>query len=153
MNPSTDPTSPALGQVLEHGPDETPQDVRRRLDSMSQLLHQAARTVWARADEDGPTSPLHSLGLGIYLAHGQTQLLLPEDPSDAKSDLESYLDSDLEVEVDELDELDERTVVQLLTEVEELSRPLPVWRADQVHGSQLVVDECDLLREAQHLDC
>lgn len=146
MNPSTDPTSPALGQVLEHGPDETPQDVRRRLDSMSQLLHQAARTVWARADEDGPTSPLHSLGLGIYLAHGKTQLLLPEDPSDAKSDL----DSDLEVEVDELDE---RTVVQLLTEVEELSRPLPVWRADLVHGSQLVVDVCDLLREAQHLDC
>ena len=144
MNPSTDPTSP--GQVLEHGSDETPQEVWRRLDSMSQLLHQAARTVWARADEDGPTSPLHSLGLGIYLAHGQTQLLLPKDLIDVDSDHES----DLEVDVDELDE---RTAVQLLTEVEELSRPLPVWRADLVHGSQLVVDVCDLLREAQHLDC
>ena len=148
MNPSTDPTSPGL--VLEHGSDETPaataEDVRRRLDSMSQLLHQAARTVWARADEDGPTSPLHSLGLGIYLAHGQTQLLLPKYPSDAESDL----GVDLEVNVDELDEC---TAVQLLTEVEELSRPLPVWRADLVHGSQLVIDVCDLLREAQHLDC
>lgn len=146
MNPSTEPTSPGLVEVLEHGSDETPQDVRRRLDSMSQLLHQAARAVWARADEDGPTSPLHSLGLGIYLAHGQTQLLLAEDSSDVESDLES----DLEVDVDELDE---RTAVQLLTEVEELSRPLPVWRADLVNGSQLVVDVCDLLREAQHLDC
>ncbi|MGD9961869.1 hypothetical protein [Nocardioides sp.] len=142
MNSSNDPTSPVLGQVLEHGSDETPQEVWRRLDSMSRLLHQAARTVWARADEDGPASPLYSLGLGIYLAHGQTQLLLPEDLSDVETDLEL-----------DVDELDVRTAVQLLTEVEELSRPLPVWRADLVHGSQLVVDVCDLLREAQHLGC
>lgn len=153
MNPSTDPTSPVLGQVLEHSGDETPpvtmHEVWRRLDSMSRLLHQAARTVWDRADEDGPTSPLHSLGLGIYLAHGQIQLLLPEELSD-RGDGRSDLGSCLEVDVDELDE---RSAVQLLTEVEELSRPLPVWRADLVHGSQLVVDVCDLLREAQHLDC
>lgn len=138
MNPSTDPSS----QVLGHGSDETSQEVWRRLDSMSQLLHQAARTVWARADEDGPTSPLHSLGLGIYLAHGQTQLLLPEDLSDIESDLEL-----------DVHELEVRTAAQLLTEVEELSRPLPLWRADLVRGSQLVVDVCDLLREAQHLGC
>ena len=142
MNPSTDPTS----QVLERGFNETPQEeVRRRLDSMSQLLHQAARTVWALADEDGPTSPLHSLGLGIYLAHGQTQLLLPEDLSDLGDP-----ESDLELDVDAVDV---RTAAQLLTEVEELSRPLPLWRADLVHASQLVVDVCDLLREAQHLGC
>ena len=138
MNPSTAPSS----QVLGHGSDETPQEVWRRLYSMSQLLHQAARTVWARADEDGPTSPLHSLGLGIYLAHGQTQLMLPEDLSD--------LDMDLELDVDAVDV---RTAAQMLTEVEELSRPLPLWRADLVHDSQLVVDVCDLLREAQHLGC
>lgn len=143
MNPSsTDPTSPISGQVLEHGSDETPQELWRRLDAMSQLLHQAARVVWARADEDGPTSPLYSLGLGIHLAHGQTQLLLPEDLVDDETDLEL-----------DVDELNVRTAVQLLTEVEELSRPLPVWRADLVYGSQLVVDVCDLLREAQHLDC
>ena len=138
MNPSADPSSP----VLEHGSGETLQEIWRRLDLMAQLLHQAARTVWARADEDGPTSPLHSLGLGIYIAHGQTQLLLPEDRSDA----------DTEPELD-VDAGDVRTAAQLLTEVEELSRPLPLWRADLVHGSQLVVDVCDLLREAQHLDC
>lgn len=135
MNPSTDPSS----RVLGHGPDETPPGVWRRLDSMSQLLHQAARTVWARADEEGPTSPLHILGLGIYLAHSQTQLMLPED-----------LEMDLEMDVDAVDV---RTAAQLLTEVEELSRPLPLWRADLVHGSQLVVDVCDLLREAKHLGC
>lgn len=149
MNPSTDPTTPTVGQVLEHGSDETPADadeVWRRLNSMSQLLHQAARTVWARAAEDGPASPLHSLGLGIYLAHGQAQLLLPEDLVDVESDLE------LGREVD-VDEVDLRTAVQLLSEVEELSRPLPVWRADLVHGSQMVIDVCDLLREAQNLDC
>lgn len=142
MNPSTDPTSPISGQILEHGPDETPQVVWRRLDSMSQLLHQAARVVWARADEDGPTSPLYSLGLGIYLAHGQAQLLLPEDLVDVGAARER-----------DVDELNVRTAVQLLTEAEELSRPLPMWRADLTHGSQLVVDVCDLLREAQHLDC
>ncbi len=147
MNPSrTDPTSPLSGQVLEHGPGESPQELWRRLDAMSQLLHQAARVVWARADEDGPTSPLYSLGLGIHLAHGQTRLLLPEDLVDAETDLET----DLELDVDEPCV---RTAVQLLTEVEELSRPLPVWRADLAYGSQLVVDVCDLLREAQHLDC
>ena len=138
MNPRPDPSS----QVRGHRSDETPQEVWRRLDSMSQLLHQAARTVWARADEDGPTSPLHSLGLGIYLAHGQTQLMLPEDPS--------KVDTDVELDVDAVDV---RTAAQLLTEVEELSRPLSLWRADLVHGSQLVVDVCDLLREAQQRGC
>lgn len=142
MNPSTDPTSPISGEVIEHGSDETPQELWRRLDFMSKLLHHAARVVWARADEDGPTSPLYSLGLGIHLAHGQAQLLLPKDLVGDETDLES-----------DIDELDVRTAVQLLTEVEELSRPLPVWRADLVYGSQLVVDVCDLLREARHLDC
>ena len=143
MNPSTDPSS----RVLGHGPDETPPGVWRRLDSMSQLLHQAARTVWARADEEGPTSPLHILGLGIYLAHSQTQLMLPED---LEIDLEVDLEMDLEMDVDAVYV---RTAAQLLTEVEELSRPLPLWRANLVHGSQLVVDVCDLLREAKHLGC
>ena len=30
-------------------------------------------------------------------------------------------------------------------------RPLPLHRADLVHGSQLVVDLCDLIREARGL--
>lgn len=140
MDPSTDSSS----EVFEHGSDQTPQEVRRLLASMARLLRQAARSVWARADEDGPGSPLYSLGLGIYLAHGQAQLLLPEELVDVESDLELGLDVDVD---------DVRTAVQLLTEVEELCRPLPVWRADLIHGSQLIIDVCDLLREAEHLDC
>ena len=53
----------------------------------------------------------------------------------------------------DVDAVDVRTAAQLLTEVEGLSRPLPLWRADLVHGSQMVVDVCDLLREAKHLGC
>ena len=40
---------------------------------------------------------------------------------------------------------------ELLTEAEELTRPLPLHRPDLVHGSQLVVDLCDLIREARGL--
>lgn len=123
---------------IGQSPDE--QETWHRLDSIGQLLHHAARTVWARADGDSPASPLHSLGLGLYLAHAQAQQLLPQDYE---------VDEDL---VD-LDLPDDRTVTQLLTEAEELSRPLPLGRPDLVYGSQLVVDLCDLIREAQHLDC
>ena len=42
-----------------------------RLGSIAQLLHQAAAHVWSDADEAAPDSPLHDLGLGVYLAHSQ----------------------------------------------------------------------------------
>jgi hypothetical protein len=107
-----------------------------RLGSIALLLHQAATQVWSDADRAAADSPLHDLGLGVYLAHGQASALLPED----------YELPDLEV-----DELEERTPLQLLTEAQELTRPLPLHRADLVHGSQLVVDLCDLIREARGL--
>ncbi|MEQ7845749.1 hypothetical protein [Nocardioides kribbensis] len=94
---------------------------------------------------------MHSLGLGIYLVHGQTQQLLPEDYR-ADADVGEEPLAGLELDVD-LDGLGASTVVELLTQAEQLSRPLPVGRADLVHGSDLVVDLCDLIREARHLDC
>ena len=108
-----------------------------RLGSIAQLLHQAAAQVWSDADEAAPDSPLHDLGLGVYLAHSQASALLPDD----------YELPD----VDPLPDLEERTPLQLLTEAEELTRPLPLHRPDLVHGSQLVVDLCDLIREARGL--
>ena len=108
-----------------------------RLRSIAQLLHQAAAQVWSDADEATPNSPLHDLGLGVYLAHSQASALLPDD----------YELPD----VDEDAELEERTPLQLLTEAEELTRPLPLHRPDLMHGSQLVVDLCDLIREARGL--
>lgn len=105
-----------------------------RLGSIAQLLHQAAAQVWSDADEAAPDSPLHDLGLGLYLAHSRASALLPDD----------YELPD----VAPLPELEERTPLQLLTEAEELTRPLPLHQPDLIHGSQLVVDLCDLIREA-----
>jgi hypothetical protein len=107
-----------------------------RLGSIALLLHQAATQVWSDADRAAADSPLHDLGLGVYLAHSQASALLPED----------YELPELEV-----DELEERTPLQLLTEAEELTRPLPLHQPDLVQGSQLVVDLCDLIREARGL--
>jgi hypothetical protein len=109
-----------------------------RLGSITQLLHQAATQVWSDADEAAPVSPLHDLGLGVYLAHSQASALLPDD----------YELPDVD---DPLPELEERTPLQLLTEAEELTRPLPLHQPDLVHGSQLAVDLCDLIREARGL--
>jgi hypothetical protein len=108
-----------------------------RLGSIAQLLHQAAAQVWSDADEAAPDSPLHDLGLGVYLAHSQASALLPDD----------YELPD----VDSLPDPEERTPLQLLTEAEELTRPLPLHQPDLVHGSQLVVDLCDLIRGARRL--
>ena len=107
-----------------------------RLGSIAQLLHQAATQVWTEADAAAADSPLHDLGLGLYLAHSQASALLPDD----------YELPDVDV-----DDLEERTALQLLTEAEELTRPLPLHPPDLVHGSQLVVDLCDLIREARGL--
>ncbi|GAA3519350.1 hypothetical protein [Nocardioides daeguensis] len=108
-----------------------------RLGSIALLLHQAAIQVWSDADRATADSPLHGLGLGVYLAHSQASAMLPDD----------YELPD----VDEDADLEERTPLQLLTEAEELTRPLPLHRPDLVHGSQLVVDVCDLIREARGL--
>lgn len=108
-----------------------------RLGSIAHLLHQAAAQVWSDADEAAPDSPLHDLGLGVYLAHSQASALLPDD----------YELPD----IDPLPDLEERTPLQLLNEAEELTRPLPLHQADLVHGWQLVLDLCDLIREARGL--
>lgn len=108
-----------------------------RLGSIAQLLHQAAAQVWSDADEAAPDSPLHDLGLGVYLAHSQASAPLPDD----------YELPD----IDPLPDLEERTPLQLLNEAEELTRPLPLHQADLVHGWQLVLDLCDLIREARGL--
>ena len=108
-----------------------------RLGSIAQLLHQAAAQAWSDAAEAAPDSPLHDLGLGVYLAHSRASALLPDD-----YELPDH---------DEDAELEERSPLQLLTEAEELTRPLPLHRPDLVHGSQLVVDLCDLIREARGL--
>lgn len=121
----------------EHSVDTlNPDSTWDRLGSIAHLLHQAATQVWSDADRATADSPLHDLGLGVYLAHSQASSLLPED----------YELPDVDA-----DELEERTPLQLLTDAEELTRPMPLHRPDLIHGSQLVVDLCDLIREARSL--
>jgi hypothetical protein len=104
-----------------------------RFGSIAHLLYRAAAQVWSEADEAAPDSPLHDLGLGVYLAHSLASDLLPDDCELPASD--------------RFPDLEERTPLQLLTEAEELTRPQP----DLIHGSQLVVVLCDLIREARGL--
>ncbi len=107
-----------------------------RLGSIAQLLHQAATQVWSDADDAATYSPLHDLGLGVYLAHSLASALLPND-------------YELSEDVEPLADLDNRTPLQLLTEAEELTRPLALDQPEPVNGSQLVLDLCDLIREAR----
>lgn len=121
----------------EHSVDTlNPDSTWDRLGSIAHLLHQAATQVWSDADRATADSPLHDLGLGVYFAHSQASALLPAD----------YELPDVDAE-----ELEERTPLQLLTDAEELTRPLPLHQPDLIHGSQLVVDLCDLIREARGL--
>ena len=106
-------------------------------EAISEPVADALRAK-AEADAAAADSPLHDLGLGVYLAHSRASALLPDD-------------YELPEDVDLLADLEERTPLQLLTEAEELTRPLPLHRPDLVHGSQLVVDLCDLIREARGL--
>lgn len=109
-----------------------------RLGAVAQLLHTAALKVWTRAEQQAPDSPLHALGLGVYLVQTQTTALLPDDYDIPDSDV---------------DELDRHDALELLTAAEELTRPLPMHRADMVGVCDLVVDLCALIREARRLGC
>jgi len=144
-------TSPKQGPVPAriHGPDPIPgpsdrkgtpvdtltaDDTWDRLGSITQL-HRAATQVWEQA---APDSALQSLGLGVYLVQAQASALLPAgyplpDPNP--------------------EDLEEQSALQLLAAAEELTRPLPVHRPDLVYSSQLVIDLCDLIREARDLGC
>jgi hypothetical protein len=105
------------------------QDAGDTLAAVARLLRQAAVRAWARAEVEGPRSPLHLLGLGIHIASCQAVAMLP-----AGADLEGPPP----VQDD---------VAQLLRSAEELTRAIPVL--EQTAGiSPLVVAICDLVREA-----
>ena len=116
-------------------PDGTPaDDTWERLASATQLLHRAATQIWADAGED---QALQSFGFGVYLAQAEASALLPDDHQ--MPDLEDLVD------------LEGQSALQLLAAAEELTRPLGAHRPDLIHSSQLVVDLCDLIREARDL--
>lgn len=122
--------SGTMNDTVDHDPSE-------RMAEVAQLLDQAALRAWDQAATADAQSPLHALGLGVYLARGNAAQLLSGDR-----------------EVDELEDADEgedkRSVFELLAAAEELIRPLP--RLDFAYAD-LVVELCDLMREARALGC
>jgi hypothetical protein len=113
----------------------TADDFWDRLGAITQLLHRATMQIWGE-----PTADywLHSLGLGVDLVRDQTSTASPENRQLVDLHAES---------------LEGRTLLQLLTAAQELTRPLPVHRPDLINTSQLVVGLCDLIREARRLGC
>ena len=130
--------------------DSTLGDRARHLSHMAQLLHWAARSVYARADAGGPASPLHSLALGIYLVRSQTQMVLAEAESAADPDRERGLEPGLPLNVVVGAN---RTAAQMLTEVEQLVRLLPPRRSGMSGDDRTLVDLCSLRLEAEHHGC
>jgi hypothetical protein len=108
--------------------DTIDQDAGDTLAAVARLLHHAAVRAWAQAEDEGPRSHLHLLGLGIHIASCQAVAMLPAD-----ADLEGHSPA-------------QDDVAQLLRSAEELTRAIPVL--DQPAGiSPLVVAICDLMRE------
>ena len=114
----------STADAAARGPDEL-------MAQVALLLNCAARLLWEHADAAGADSPLRDLGLGVYLAHGTAAQLLTADR-----------------DVDAFENIDERSVLELLTDAESLIGA----RADFI-SSGLAVELCDLIREARALGC
>lgn len=95
------------------------------------LLDRAALLAWEHAEAAGAESPLHDLGLGVYLARGTAAQLLTAD-----------------CHVDEPEDMDERSVLELLADAESLIGA----RTDFTYRG-LIVELCDLIREARAHGC
>jgi hypothetical protein len=91
------------------------------------LLDRAALLAWEHAAAAGAASALHDLGLGIYLARGTAAQLLSTEPRD-----------------DELEDIDERSVLELLTHAESL-----IGQRTEFIFNGFAVELCDLIREVR----
>lgn len=100
-------------------------------------LNGAALLAWRHAGAAGSSSPLHDLGLGIYLARGAASQLLTGE-----------LQVDEPEGTDGPEQDDQRSVLELLTDAESLLGS----RTDLV-SSGLALEVCDLIREARAHGC
>ena len=118
----------------------TADDTWDRLGSIAQLLHQAATRVWSEAGR-APTPRCTSLGLGVYLVQAQASALLPDGlPAARRRPARRPRGA--------------QRALQLLTS-RRGAHPAATGctSPDLVNSSQLVVDLCDLIREARDLGC
>ncbi|MDN5899594.1 MAG: hypothetical protein L0H74_05945 [Brachybacterium sp.] len=96
---------------------------------IASLLDQAAAKVHAAS----PAYAFDSLGLGILVAQGRLGAQRPPAPPLPQK------------------APGHQSAVELLKEAEQLSRELPIHRADWAFGVEAAVELCDLIREAQSL--
>ena len=114
----------STADVAALGPDEL-------VAHVAVLLDRAALLAWKNAETAGAESPLHDLGLGVYLARGTAAQLLTAD-----------------CHVDRPEDIDERNVLELLIDAESLIGA----RTDFTY-SGLAVELCNLIREARAHGC
>jgi hypothetical protein len=100
------------------------------LGEIARLLQLAADHLWEAADSAGIDSPLHSLGLGSFLAASQAAAMLPADR-----------------EVPDHSPSDSRDPLRVLEAAEQLARQLEPRRAG---ASNLSITIAALVREARH---
>ena len=96
------------------------------------LLDRAALLAWEHAEAAGAESPLHDLGLGVYLARGTAAQLLTTDRHARRARGHRRAAAPLELLID--------------------AESLIGAQTDFIY-SGLAVELCDLIREARALGC
>ena len=102
------------------------------LGEIARLLQMAADSLWEAADTAGVDSPLHSLGLGSFLAAAQATRMLPAATAVSEHPVSETADP-----------------VRMLEAVEELTQQLD---PRQEGVSDLGLSVADLVREARRSD-
>ena len=122
-------------------------DPIRDLEQLILLLDRASRECDRAADQAGTGSPLGWLGLGVFLAQAQAVELLPQGHVIADLDqVDAPLDQALETA--RRRPAAEHSALQLLRAAEQVTRSDVLQHADLPGLSPLVVELCDLIREA-----
>lgn len=93
MNPASTPSTPStppgatatscdapeVGALVDASTWASTSGMAQDLEDVALLLHEASLAAWEIGDREGLTSEMHYLGLGVYLAQGNTVALLPAD--------------------------------------------------------------------------
>ena len=124
------------------------------LEQLILLLDRASREIRRAADQAGTGSPLPWLDLGVFLAQAQAVELLPPGHVIADFDqVEDLLDQTLARTLPRLEPDVEHSGLQLLRAAEQITRSEALQHADWPGLSALVVELCDLIKEASSLGC
>lgn len=122
-------------------------DPIRGLEQLILLLDRASRAFDRAADQAGTSSPLGWLGLGVFLAQAQAVELLPHGHVIADLDQVDHLLTQ-SLEAAGRGPAAEHSALQLLRAAEQITCSGVLQHVDLPGLSPLVVELCDLIREA-----